>query len=330
MRPSTLACLAAALIAATGSVYAQMPFADGFERGTVQDYLETPGNARGITVAEADGTTGKCLQFARGVRGQFRLAKSAVIAETKYKLSFRGKLVGDDTIETNSRLDVIQVAAGHRLPGWQIHFFDADGKPLPKPLRGAMLSSQWRPYVSVFYPPPRAVAAQVAIDLPSDDYAVLIDAMQLDACPDEGAINCNPDFRYGPQAYTGWASLATGALLVEGGGGKRALDTAYGSSSEPFPLREPGTYRLAAKGTVHGGFHTVDLRLYDENGTLIKTRSLTATPAGASSDFVLPEGTVAGSLLVYNHLLEEVRLVRMGDKSKLAELDAARAAAKKQ
>jgi hypothetical protein len=329
MRSSASFLLVAVAVLMAAPASAQTPFGDGFDTAALKDYLEPSANAQGASVAPADGAEGKCLQLTHGAKGGFRFRQVPIEGEKKYKLSFRAKLVGDDVIERNSRIDVIQVAAGHLLPRCQVRFFDAGRKPLPGTPGATMISGKWSPYVIVFYAPPSAVSMQVVLNLPGSDCDVLVDDMNLESAPDEGAINCNPDLRYGSHAYTGWANLATGAMLVELPGGRFAMDTAYGSSTETFPLREPGTYRLYAKGTVRGGFHTVDLRLYNAGGELIKTRSLSASQDGVSSDFVLPEGTASGSLLVYNHMLEEVRVTRMGDKSKLAELDAARAAGEK-
>lgn len=328
MRPLIASLLA--VLVCSASVRAQSVLGDGFEKGDLKDYLQ--GNLKGVSLAPAEGTKGRCLQIARGTQGTFKLAKLPVVVGKKNLLTFRARVVGDDVIEKNSRIDVMQAANANLLIRWQVHFLDANGKPLPKPRNFgilALVSGNWRTCTDVFYPPADAVAAQVAFVLPSGENGLMLDDVTLGPCPDEGAINCNPDFRYGPCNYAGWAHINTGGLLVEVADGQYGLDSAYGSSGEAFPLREPGTYRLSARGTVRGGFHTVDLRLCDEKGALIKTRSLSATPQGVSSDFVLPEGTASASLLVYNHILEEVRLVRMGDASKLAELDAARQAEKR-
>ncbi|HOF87269.1 MAG TPA: hypothetical protein PLZ36_04060 [Armatimonadota bacterium] len=215
---------------------------------------------------------------------------------------------------------------------WRVSFADAEGKALPVS-RGfghlALVFGDWHPYTDVCYTPANAAAMEFAVVLPNGENGVLLDDWALGPCPDEGAINCNPDFRYGPCSYTGWASLNTGALFVKVGEGKYGLNTAYGSSSEPFPLREPGTYRLYARGAARGGFRTVDLRIYDAKGALIKILNIVGLPNGNSVDVLLPDGAAAGSLLVYHHILEEVRVMRVGDANALAELDAARAAAQK-
>lgn len=53
---------------------------------------------------------------------------------------------------------------------------------------------------------------------------------------------------------------------------------------------------------------------------------MTALPDGNYIDFVIEKDTVYGRINSYNHLLEEVRVTRMGDESMLEKLDAERKA----
>jgi len=77
----------------------------------------------------------------------------------------------------------------------------------------------------------------------------------------------------------------------------------YPTCNLRFPLLSQGLGRLGTWGTRFQQWGTTP------TPTTAAARS--ATPEGRGVEFELPEGVVAGDLLVYNHLLAEVRVQRV-------------------
>jgi hypothetical protein len=90
-------------------------------------------------------------------------------------------------------------------------------------------------------------------------------------------------------------------------------NTKYGSRSLSFPLQGPGTYALSAKATGNGYNSCVQVHVFDAKGDILL--KVSTRRYGLASYFVPPKEAVAASFLVYSCLLEEVRLVRVGDEN---------------
>lgn len=115
---------------------------------------------------------------------------------------------------------------------------------------------------------------------------------------------------YGRHNYSGWASIAGGGAIIDYEG-KTVFDVQYGTSGFSFPLERPGTYRLSTVARPNGYNSVMILHLLEAGGEKIGQISLRSH--GASTEFILPPGVRRGRLLTYSNLLEEVRLVRVGD-----------------
>lgn len=246
----------------------------------------------------------------------------------KYKLDITAKVNGADVIEKNSRIPEIQVMSHGLLSGWKMDFFDAEGNPIGSRNYNGMtfISEKKQLYNDVFYTPKNTVKMRLTINMGSNppESLEIFSPLKLAPAPDEGAINCNPEFKYG---YSGWNSFLRGALLIKLPDGKYAFDSAYGSGGEVFPIHKAGTYRIYGKAVTRGGYRVINFEQRDKNNKVIKVISLTANPNGHSIDFILQPETTQGRFNVYNHTLEEVRLMHMGDDSMLEKLDAERKAA---
>lgn len=264
--------------------------------------------------------------FLSGDNAAFPLTRNfPVEGKKKYLLEMTAHVDGVDVVEKNSRIPEIQVMSGASLlPGWSMEFRDSAGKLLGSRSFNGMtfISEKRQTYTDVFHAPPGAVSMRLSFRMGKNSPEhLVISSIRFQESPDEGALNCNPEFRAG---YSGWNYFLRGALLMHREDGKAVFDTAYGSGGELFPLDGSGTYRLFGKGSAHGGYRVINFEQRDQNGKVIKVISLTATPQGNSVDFILEKDAVMGRLNSYNHLLEEVRVIRMGDESELAKLDAAR------
>jgi hypothetical protein len=289
-------------------------FGDGFENGTINHYL-TGKIPAGVTIEKSDVLkVGKIIVFKKGVIGTFRFEKVVVKPQIKYKLTFNAKVIGDDVIEKNSRINLVQVASKNILWQWAVDFFDAEGKAIPISIQAShlrLVSNQWKEYTTVFYTPLKAAYMQLVLSNRNPTNGMELDELKFGICPDEGAINCNPDFRYGSYNYTGWKEILSGGLLFDLGNGKYQFDTAYGSIGESFPLSVPGTYRLYARGSGYGRYQVVLLFLCNSKGQTLKNIVLRGAPEGKYVDFTLPEKTAFAYFRVYQHLLEEIRLTRL-------------------
>ncbi|MEA2012150.1 MAG: hypothetical protein U9O87_03570 [Verrucomicrobiota bacterium] len=290
---------------------------DGFEKEKINYYFEKA-VPKGVTLeSNINDKQGQRVIFKQGITGSFRFKKIPIKPKLKYKLTFKAKVIGDDVIEKNPRIDTVQVVSKNILWRWAILFFDTDGKSIPRPIQAThlcLVSNQWKEYTSVFHSPPKAAYMQLIFNNYNLANGMELDNIEFGLCPDEGAINCNPDFRYGSHNYAGWKEILRGGLLLDNEKDKYLFDTAYGSVGEKFPLSSDGTYRLYARGTRNGRYSVVNIFFNDINGKYLKTITVRGTPEGKYVDFVLPSKTTSAYFRVYNHLLTEVRLTKIGDK----------------
>ena len=291
-------------------------FRDGFGRGSIAGRVP----ARVKFAPSENDSSGKTLVCSKGFKGSFSFKKVRIKPNVKYKLDFMAKVDGDDVIEKNSRIGLVQVSSGNILYHWRIVFFDSTGKRIPRAVQDnhlSLVSNKWKKYTSVFYTPPNAAYLQLGFSNRNPRNGMMLENIDLKLCPDEGAINCNPAFSYGAYNYAGWRFIISGGELLKTGKGKYALDSAYGSTGRKFPLVSDGTYRLYARGIKSKGYSVVNIFFVDAKGKNLKQIHMRAAPEGKYIDFVPPAKTAFAYFRVYKHILEEVRLTRIGDKTLL-------------
>ncbi len=299
-------------------------FGDSFANGTLKNYIDgrIPGN---VSFAPSkNNSSGKMLVCPKGFKGSLSFKKVRVKPGVKYKLDFMAKIDGKDVIEKNSRIGLIQVSSSNILYHWRIVFFDSTGKRIPRAIQSnhlSLVSNEWKKYTSVFYTPPNAVYLKLGFSNSNPENGMMLENLDLGLCPDEGAINCNPEFSYGAYNYAGWRFIISGGLLFKTDKGKYVLDSAYGSTSRRFPLISDGTYRLYARGIKSKGYSVVNIFFVDAKGKNLKQIHMRAAPEGKYIDFVPPVKTAFAYFRVYKHILEAVRLTRIGDKSLLKKTD---------
>ena len=301
-------------IATAAPLLAASPFNSGFASGEPGDYLADgflPGQVR---ISSVDGDHVMMIDDTA-----VRFEDVPIRPNTKYTLSFGGSFSGDvESIEENSRFEIFtrlgQVSPV--LPSRRLEFLDAEGQPLASSLQYAMPFRSLHCYTDVVYTP--ADAASLRLHIASGDGIVFkLRNLTLAATADEGSINVNPVFELGPLNYSGWRRISAGGQIVERDG-KTVLDTKYGSRGMAFPLLGPGTYALSAKATANGYNSCVQVHIFDAEGnTLLK---VSTRQYGPPRYFVPPKEAVTASFLVYSCLLEEVRLIRVGDESAIDTL----------
>ena len=309
----TLMTIATFLVVIASTALAQ-PYGNGFAGKDLSAYLDEPKKANPDTVAlvSVKGMTGKqALKLANGAKVTFK--RVPVDDKTKYTLAFRGRYDGGEAVEENPTLEHLTARfVPNIFPSREIRFFDAAGKNLPGGFRSGMVFRNWQEYRDIFYPPAGAVAMDVVIHSGRKEITFFVDAVTFEKTPDEGAINPNPVIaKYGKHNYSGWANLAAGAKIVEEADGRVAFDTKYGTRSLSFPLTEPGTYGVTAKGEGNGYNAVIILDFLDAQGK--KLGSMNANASGKEFKAVAPAGTVRGSFLVYSHFLEELRINKVAD-----------------
>jgi len=248
-----------------------------------------------------------------------RLKDVAVKPHAKYTLSLTAAFEGDvESMEDNPRFEIFCHIGqtSPRLPSRQIQFLDANGKPTGRPILAAMPIKGRTTYRDVFHTPTGAEAARITLTS-GKGVRLALSTLKIEEAPDEGALNVNPSFSLGPHNYSGWRNISAGGKLIERDG-KTVLDTKYGSTGHDIPLIAPGTYALSAIATGNGYNSVVIVRVYDKRGK--KLMQASTRRYGPRTYFVLPKNAAYASFLVYSCLLEEVRLVRVGDDKAIESL----------
>jgi len=302
------------LLCVSFPLQAGSPYGDGFAGGNVNDYVEGAFAREKVTIAPVDNVNALVLVGTRA-----NLKPVAVRPNTKYTLSFEGSFRGDvESLEENPRFAVF-AQPGQRsqvLPSRTIRFLDAAGKAVGQPRTLSVPARRKHTYTDVFYTPRNA--ATLRLDIASGEgVAFSLRKLKLEETPDEGAININPGFDLGPLNYSGWQRISAGGRLIEVDG-KTILDTKYGSRGTAFPLPGPGTYALSAKATGNGYNSCVKADIFDAEGK--KLMSSVLRRYGQAKHFVPPKEAVSASFLVYSCLLEDVRLIRVGDEEAIGSL----------
>ncbi|OGV55929.1 MAG: hypothetical protein A2X49_08060 [Lentisphaerae bacterium GWF2_52_8] len=289
---------------------------DKFAQGKLENYLE---NAKSLKESQAffepvKNAKENCLVLNKDTIAVFK--PIPIKEDLKYKLSFMVRAETKETIEENPRLALILLGRGSWLPCRDITFFDAEMKPLGRRSHydGCLPFGTWFNFIDVFYPLPKAAFMQLSFQTRKDSKLFIRD-ISLSPSPDEGSINTNPSFSLGKYNYSGWPSKHTDGRLLERPDGRVIFDTGYGSGSESFPI-SPGKHRLYAKGSTYGGYQEIIFFFMDNNGKEISKTGMNSTPEGIQKEFMVPDGAVRGRFLIYNNVLDELRLTRVGENPK--------------
>lgn len=299
-------------------IFAQIPYGDGFAKD-IKQYIES--STKQVLLVSKDGTNGvKALNISN--KGKATLKLIPVSEATKYVLTMRASFSGGESIEENPRLDTFTAFTyvPSVLPRRELVFYDKNKKKINANwFTSAMPFRNWREYKDIFYPPANAAYMSLNFYSGLQEISLFIDDIKLRESEDEGSINCNPVIgKHGLYNYSGWKWPARGGKIVVMDNAKPAFDVKYGTSGADFPLSEPGTYRLSSKATANGYNPTIIIHFLDKSGKSIER--LGTRKFGEPFYFTIPPETVRGRFLCYSSMLEEVRLVRIGDESKIKEV----------
>lgn len=246
-----------------------------------------------------------------------------VDANTRYRLSFVASTKSSETIEDNPRLSKIVFSARSFMPSCSLRFYDKDAELITSTHESFTLPyAKWHDYQWVFYPPASAVSMQWVINPSDKDNTVTVADASLKVVTDKQSLNINPTFNMGPYNLSGW----DGGSLRVAEDGQVLLVADYYAISSSFPLTEPGTYRLTLNASNFGRYNAVFLIFLDAKGKEISRygqrpgrtkKERLANPTGPHKhEFYLtpPAGTVRGNFLIYQSLVQEISLVRVGDE----------------
>ncbi|QDV26493.1 hypothetical protein [Aureliella helgolandensis] len=299
---------------AANAALAASPITIDFSTGQPADYF-TEDTASSVSRFPIGGAQGMLVADATAL-----LRDVTVLPSTKYRLTLLAAGAGDvEWLEDNPRFEFFhqpgQTSA--HLPAREIEFFNAAGQPIGRPLAFALPYRQSHSYQDVFYTPDDAVTARIRLSS-GKGIRLALTRLALEPAADEKTLNVNPSFDLGPDNYSGWKNIAAGGKFIQRDG-KTILDTKYGSTGQTIPLPESGTYALSALATGNGYNSIVIVRVYDSEGQELMRSS--TRRYGPRTYFVPPPEAAYASLLVYSCLLEEVRLVRVGDENMINEMD---------
>ena len=284
-----------------------------FSSGVPADYftLETAGSVR---VSAVGNTQVMVVSDATACFQDVKVKPSA-----KYTLKLESAFTGAvESIEENPRFEIFTRLgqSGPHLPSREMRFYDTAGKPVGRSILCAMPFKNQRTYQDVFHTPSDAATVRISV-ASGIGVELVLSRLDITETKDEEALNVNPSFQLGPYNYSGWQNISAGGQLIQRDG-KTIFDTKYGSTGQMIPLPEPGTYALSAKATSNGYNSVVIVRVYDAQGKELMQTS--TRRYGPPTYFVLPRDAAYASFLVYSCLLEEVRLLRVGDENAIESL----------
>ena len=270
----------------------------------------TPADApSGVLARPAGAPDAGRLEIGGDVR-QFDLLTIEVAPSTKYRLDLRARLDGGETVERNDRAHNEALRQNARWNSvYEVVFGggDDDDDEAGKSHGGFILTGEWHDYVHVFHTPPGA--RKLTIRITPRGHTTLVARVALTPADEGGAINANPDFRYGELNYCGWRPQRDGRIYRRPDG-KCVFNAGYGGSSPRFPLQPGKSYTATALG--EGG--QVTLNYFDDHGGKTSGRFLLRpAPEGVQTTFTPPEGTAAGSIVMYGGtVLESFKVEESG------------------
>lgn len=317
MKRSILA--SAAILIAPLALPAADPFNDGFADKRLEAYIENTGRLyEDASFKEAPGMSGKkCIAFTFDNEVEAEFHPVPVDCSRAYALSFRGRWENSETYDNNPTFEAA-VGETWRLaltcvPTMTLLFLDAEGKPIKDEIFMTLPHGAWRQYKHVFFPPTGASFMKLKNRSGRNLGVYYVDNIKfgpVTSATDETTL-CFVD---GKEEYSGsvYGVRILPSSLCVGGDGRRMINSGYGSCTSPIILPGPGTYRLAFKGEIARGkgFASLAVHFIDATGKKIGEAASQKLDAGPL-EFTLPKESTTIKLLIYNHLMEEIKITKL-------------------
>ena len=233
---------------------------------------------------------------------QIDLPLEAVRPGVKYRVNIRARIDGDYVVELNDRAHIESVIRRGRYES-NYRVMETQGETVSNRGGGFFLTKNWHTYVHVFYT--SGVAETITVQFSPNNKKTYIERIAILADDEGGAINQNPDFRYGELNYCGWRPSRDGRLY-DTPEGKTVYRSGYYASSPTFPLKALRAYRAIASGSSGA----LNINYYDSNGKSVGKRFLLrpSNKEPATVEFTPPEGTTSGNIIVTGHLLTALKI----------------------
>jgi hypothetical protein len=215
----------------------------------------------------------------------------------KYKISFRTKFVGDETIEKNPSLRQTARRCWKRelqyIPSFDMRFLNAEKKKLRSSYTMGIPFGKWKKQEIEFYAPPKSSLVQLAFNSGINNGVLYVDDVRFKLISKD---NDNISLTFAPNAEKD---------------GRRFFKTGYGDFTSVFPLSPDSKYTITFKGADAWGYHAVFICFLDEKLKMIGKIKPLKDPLNKKMTVQTPENTKWGRFLIYNHLLSEIKNERM-------------------
>jgi len=279
-------------------IVSSAPFNDGFALKEVGKYLDNINELLNDAAFEKQpGMKGKhCLRLRCENQKDAKFIPVPITAGNKYRISFRTKFVGNETVEKNPTLRQTTHRGGKQgykyIPSLDMRFLDAAGKRLSSSYTMGIPFGKWKEQEIDFYAPPNTVSVQLAFNSGINDGALFVDDVKFKLLSKD---NDN--------------ILLTFAPNVEKDG-RQLHKTGYGDQTSIFPLKAESKYTIMFKGVDAWGYHAVSIYFLDDKLKTIEKRKKLKDPLNKTMTIQTPKKTKWGKFLVYNHLLESIEIKR--------------------
>lgn len=282
----------------SASIASAAPFNDGFALKAVDKYLENINellNDAGFE-KQPEMKGAYCLRVRCENQKDAKFIPVSVTAGNKYKISFRTKFVGAETVEKNPTLRQTMRHGGKQaykyIPSFDMRFLDAAGKGLRSSYTVGIPFGKWQKQEIDFYAPPNTVSVQLAFNSGINDGTLYVDDVRFKLLSKD---NDNILLTFAPNTEKD---------------GRQYFKTGYGDNTSIFPMKAESKYTITFKGADAWGYHAVFIYFLDEKLKMIGKREPLKDPLKKIMTIQTPKKTKWGKFIIYNHLLESIEIKR--------------------
>ncbi len=234
---------------------------------------------------------------------------------TKYRLSFRARSSGPDSLEKNPQLeeafyDANRSSKGMKLPMWSLNFSSAErtycNTYILFPYHKVILSENFRICSDVFYPAPGSTRMKIRFENPSPENTLFIDDLKVEVFT-ESALNINPEFKLGKFNHSGFGQAGYGIdiRMTERPDGKGFfLNVNSWASCDPVPVKGGKNYVFEARlapnpprgARIQITFFDKEMKEIRNAGGSVPVKKAEGSGKG---NFIAPDNAAFARMLIY-------------------------------